>query len=260
METVEIKRKKLSIIIPAYNEEARIGKVLKDYSTFFNNIEIFVAIAGKDGTLDIVKKFSENSNGNSIKYFHSEKRLGKGMGLLNSFDRVNGDIIAITDSDGSTSPSELYKLVNQLDGCDCIIGSRWLPGSKILIKQPLKRRVASRCFNYMVRYLLDIPFRDTQCGAKVFRKEAIKYATDRISTYDYAFDIDLLYQLHKNGFKIKEVPMTWNDEDGSSVKLFRTSIMMFLSVVRLRMINSNFRFLVKNNLVGCMYEYMKGQK
>ncbi len=251
---------KLSVIIPAYNEEKRIGKTLESYLGFFHDIEILIAIDGNDKTLDIVKSFSENGNknNNSISYIHSDKRLGKGMGILHGFNHVKGDIIAITDADESTSPCEIYKLINQLDGgYDCVIGSRWLPESKILIKQPLKRMIASRCFNYIVRHTLDIPFTDTQCGSKVFRKEAIKYATERMSTFDFAFDIDLLYQLHKGGFKIKEVPITWNDKDGSSIKLFRTSILMFLSVVRLRIINSYFRFLVKNDR---MYKYIRRQK
>lgn len=255
-------RMNISIIVPAYNEEKRIGKTIENYLEFFHDIEILVAIDGNDRTLDIVKSFSENGNknNNSVSYIHSDKRLGKGMGILQGFNNVKGDIIAITDADESTSPSETYKLINQLDGCDCVIGSRWLAKSKILIKQPLKRRVASRCFNYIVRHMLDIPFTDTQCGSKVFRKYAIKYATEKMSTFDFAFDIDLLYQLHKGGFKIKEVPITWNDKDGSSIKLFRTSILMFLSVVRLRMINSYFRSLVKNDLADRMYKYIRRQK
>lgn len=251
-------KEKLSVIIPAYNEEKRIGKTLDNYLEFFHDTEIFVTMDGcRDRTLDIVKKFAENGNknNNTVSYIHSDKKLGKGGGLLQGFRQTKGDIIAITDADESTSPSEIYKLINQLDGYDCIIGSRWLPESKILVKQPLKRIIASRCFNYIVRHTLDIPFRDTQCGSKVFRKEAIKYAIERMSTFDFAFDIDLLYQLHNGGFKIKEVPIAWNDKDGSSIKLFRTSILMLLSVIRLRIINSHFRCMVKNSLVDNIYKF-----
>ncbi len=248
---------KLSVVIPAYNEEKRIGKTLDNYLEFFHDTEIFVAMDGcRDGTLDIVKKFAENGNknNNTVSYIHSNERLGKGMGLIRAISHTKGYIIAINDADESTPPSEIFKLVNQLDGCDCIIGSRWLPKSKICKKQTIQRRIASRGFNFLVRRMFGIHFRDTQCGTKVFRKDAIKSVVDNMSTFGFAFDIDLLWQLQKKGYKIKEVPIVWNDDDGSSVKLFHEIITMFLAVVRLRIVNSRFGFIVKNNIVGDIYK------
>lgn len=247
----------VSVIIPAYNEEKRIGKVLENCLDSFHNTEILVAMDGcKDRTLDIVKRYSENGckNGNLVSYTHFNERLGKGMGILRAIDHTKGDVIAITDSDKSTSPSEILKLINSLDGCDCIIGSRWLYGSKIYKKQTIQRRIASRGFNFLVRSIFGIPFKDTQCGAKVFRKEAIKSVIGDMSTFGFAFDIDLLWQLQRKGYKIKEIPIVWNDNDGSSVKLFREIITMFLAIVRLRIVNSSLRFIIKNDAVGNIYK------
>ncbi len=258
-----IKNKELSIIIPAYNEERRIGKVLENYLDSFHDIEILIAIDGcKDGTLDIVKKYSENGskNNNLVSYTHFNERLGKGMGILRAIDHTKGDIIAVVDADESTHTSEILRLVNSLDGYDCIIGSRWLPESKVLKKQTIQRRIASRGFNFLVRTMFDIHFKDTQCGAKVFRKEVVKSVIGNMSTFDFAFDIDLLWQLQKKGYKIKEVPIVWSDNDGSSVKLFREIVTMFLSIVRLRLVNSRFNFLIRNNAVVYIYNRVRGEK
>lgn len=250
----------ISVVIPAYNEEKRIGKTLENHLGFFHNTEIFVEMDGcKDKTLYIVEEFAKkgNKNNNSVSYIHFDKRLGKGMGLLRAIEHTKGDILVITDADESTSPSEIFKLVNSLEGYDCVIGSRWLPGSKVLVKQPIQRRIASRGFNFLVRTMFGIPFKDTQCGAKVIKKDAIESVMGNMSTFNFAFDIDLLYQLHKNGFKIKEVPIIWNDKDGSSVKLFHEIITMFLAIVRLRIINSPFGFLIRNAPITHIYKIIR---
>lgn len=253
----------VSIIVPAYNEEKRIGKVLENHLEFSRDTEIFIAMDGcKDGTLYIVEEFAKNGNknNNSVSYIHFDERLGKGMGLLRAIEHTKGDILVFTDADEATSPSEIFKLINSLDGCDCVIGSRWLPESKVLVKQPIRRRIASRGFNFLVRGMFGLPFKDTQCGAKVIRKEAIKSVINDISTFNFAFDIDLLWQLQKKGYKIKEVPIIWNDKDGSSVKLFHEIITMFLAIIRLRMINSPFRYVIRNNLTTYVYNHIRRER
>lgn len=250
----------VSVVIPAYNEEKRIGKTLENHLEFFHDTEIFIAMDGcKDRTLYIVEEFAKkgNKNNNSVSYIHFDKRLGKGLGLLRAIEHTKGDILVITDADESTSPSEIFKLVNSLNGCDCVIGSRWLPGSKVLVKQPIQRRIASRGFNFLVRTMFGIPFKDTQCGAKVVRKDAIKSVMGGMSTFNFAFDIDLLWQLHKSGFKIKEVPIVWSDKNGSSIKLFHVIITMFLAIARLRIINSPLGFLIRNGHFTHIYKLIR---
>ncbi len=251
-------RRKVSVVIPAYNEEKRIGNTIETYLGFFQNTELFIAMDGcKDRTLYIVEEFVKNGNknNNSVSYIHFDKRLGKGMGLLRAIEHTKGDILVITDADESTPPSEISKLVNSLDGCDCVIGSRWLPESKVLVKQSIQRRIASRVFNFLVRTMFGIPFKDTQCGAKVLRKDAIKSVVGDMSTFNFAFDVDLLWQLHKKGYTIKEIPITWHDKNNSSLKLFNASLAMFFAIVRLRIINSNLIFSILNNYVNRTYTY-----
>lgn len=250
----------VSVLIPAYNEEKRIGKTLEKHLDFFHNTEIFITMDGcTDKTRSIVEEFARNGNmnNNSIAYIHFKDRLGKGMGLLRAIEHTKGDILVITDADESTSSSEINELINSLDGCDCVIGSRWLPESKVLVKQSIQRRIASRGFNFLVRRMFGIPFKDTQCGAKVIRKDAIKCVIDNMSTFDFAFDIDLLYQLKKKGFKIKEVPIVWSDKDGSSIQLFHQIISMFFAIVRLRIINSPFGFLIRKDSITRVYKLIR---
>ena len=244
-------KNKISIVIPAYNEEKRIGKTLESCLKTFHDAEIFVAMDGcKDRTFDIVREYAKNGNdsNNIISYIYSKERLGKGKGLLRAIDKTKGDILVITDADESAPISEILKLTNSLDGNDCVIGSRWLLESEILVKQPLKRRIASRGFNLLVRTMFGLPFKDTQCGAKVIKKEVMKEIAENISTFNFAFDIDLLWQLQRKGYKIKEISITWEDKDGSSVRLFHEIITMFLAIVRLRIINSSLGFITKCNI------------
>ncbi|MCL5072804.1 MAG: hypothetical protein M1308_18200 [Actinobacteria bacterium] len=90
----------------------------------------------------------------------------------------------------------------------------------------------------MVRSLLGLPYKDTQCGGKVLKRRAVESIVDSVSSVNYAFDLDLLYRLHRQGFKIREVPVVWQDKEGSSVRLFRTSSAMFFALVRLRFLNN----------------------
>jgi glycosyltransferase involved in cell wall biosynthesis len=250
----------VSVLIPAHNEEKRIGKTLENHLDFFHNTEIFIAMDGcKDKTQYIVEEFARNGNANNnlISYITFEQRLGKGMGMLRAIEHTKGDILVITDADESTPPSEISKLVNSLDGCDCVIGSRWLPESKVLIKQSIQRRIASRGFNFLVRKMFGIPFKDTQCGAKAIRKDAIKSVIKNMSTFNFAFDVDLVYQLQKKGFRIKEVPIVWSDKEGSSINLFPEIMTMFLAIIRLRIINSPLGFLIKNNVITYIYSCIR---
>lgn len=235
---------KISIVIPAHNEENRIEKTLLDYTTFFNKTmrnkyEIIIVTNGcLDNTLEIVKKLARKNK--YIKYFDIKESVGKGGAIVKGFEIAKGYIIGFTDADDSTKAEEFYRLASFINGADGVIGSRWVKGAVIAKKQPLKRRIASRGFNIINKILFGIPFRDTQCGAKVFKREAIKKLNGRIKLTGWSFDINLLYLLNKLGYIIKEVPTVWEDSEGSSLKIRSTIPKMFLSVIRLRLIYSPF--------------------
>ncbi len=118
--------------------------------------------------------------------------------------------------------------------------------------------MASRGFNLLVRVLFGLSFKDTQCGAKVFRAHIVKDIVNEMETTDFSFDVELLYKLKKRGHeKIKEVPIAWENQMGSTLKLKKMVPLMFLSVLRLRLPDSFLKFLVKNKFVKYLYEFFR---
>ena len=238
---------KLSIIIPAHNEEKRIAGTLQDYGAFFKkrykkDCEIIIVLNGcKDNTLKVVKKFEKKFP--KIRHFDFEQS-GKGFALIQGFKCAKGDLIGFSDADDATSAEEFFKLIKNIEGFDGVIASRWMKGSVVSPKQPLIRIIAGRSFNFLNRILFGLTFKDTQCGAKIFRKDAIRKILPKLGVTEWAFDIDLLYHMNKMGFKIKEVPIKWCDAKGSKLNVPKTSLRMFLSIIYLRTINSPFKMLL----------------
>lgn len=241
---------RLSIIIPAYNEEKRIANTLQEYLEFFSEIykkdfEILVILNGcKDNTLDIVKGYEKRYP--QLKYEDIKEAIGKGGAIIEGFKIAQGKLIGFVDADNSTKPSEFYDLVKNMDEKhDGVIASRWLKESKLPIKQPKSRIILGRSYNFMVRLLFRLKLKDTQCGAKLFTKESIKTVIPRLNITRWGFDVNLLYVLKRHGYKIKEIPTTWYDDPRSNLKKFKTTLEMFLSLIRLRLIYSPFKFIVK---------------
>jgi len=246
--------KKLFIVIPAHNEEYRIEKTLKDYSSFFENLrkkkivdyELFIVInATTDNTEGIIKRFKKkNIRINYVVY----KEGGKGFAIIQGFRTAlnkKNDFIGFVDADDSTKAEDFYKLFANIKNYDGAIASRWLKDSKITVRQRLVRRIFSRGFNFLVRAFFLMPYRDTQCGAKLFKREVIEKVIDTLAITKWAFDVDLLYKVRKKKFCIKEVPVSWEDDPKTKINLKRVPLQMFLGIVRLRILNSPFSFLIK---------------
>jgi len=242
---------KISIIIPAHNEEVRIGKTLDSYTKFFKekkknkeieNFEIIVvANACKDNTVKVVEKFRKKYR--EIKLLNFELG-GKGFAIQEGFkESLQGDsgLIGFVDADMATSPENFYDLVKKIGNHDGIIASRYLKGSIVKPKQPFMRLLASRIFNFIVRSLFLFNFRDTQLGGKILKKGAVESILPLLSITQWAFDIDLLYNLKKKGHKIKEHPTIWRDISGSKINLKKSSIQMLFAVLKLRIVNSRFK-------------------
>ena len=236
-------RPRYSVIIPAYNEAERISAVLTEYAPVFADSEIIVVLNGCiDETPAIVKALSRIYP--NIRYAEISAAVGKGGAIRAGFLMVKADVVAYVDADGATSPEELRRLCEVLGEDDVIIGSRWLAGSKLIAKQPLTRRIASRVFNLFVRCLFGLPFQDTQCGAKVFKAAALKNSVPNIETANLAFDVDLLYHLREQGYRVREVSTTWRDQAGSKVNILSASPKMLGALLRLRLRYSIFRTLI----------------
>ena len=245
---------KLSIIIPAYNEEKRIGTTLEAYESFFNKLkkqkkldyEIIIAINNtKDRTEEIVKKYQRKNK--QINYINLIKG-GKGYAITEGFKdalKRKNDLIGFVDADMATTPEEFARLAGKIGSFDGIIASRALKGSVVSSKRTLQRIIASRGYNYFIRMLFLFPYQDTQCGAKIFKREALSKVLSHLSMSKWAFDVDLLYNLRKYGFKVKEEPSVWSDKEYSKINFFRTGPWMAMALIRLRIINSPFKWIIR---------------
>jgi glycosyltransferase involved in cell wall biosynthesis len=233
------------LLIPAYNEEHRIEPVLREYAEYFQRhytgkFQIVVVLNGcKDNTLGVVQKVGEDHPNISAEDYPAP--IGKGGALIEGLKLAPlGDLIGYVDADGATSPQAFLDLVRHTAEADCVIASRWLPGAILHQSQSNQRQFASRVFHAIVQGLFWMNIRDTQCGAKVMRRQAIEKVHSALRITDMAFDINLLYVLKRNGFKVLEVPTEWTDKAGSKVVLGKTSMSMLLSAIRLRLIYSPF--------------------
>ena len=257
----------LLILIPAYNEEARIEPVLRDYSAFFQKhysgkFRIIVVLNGcTDNTLGIVKKVAADFP--EVRPLEFRSAIGKGGALIEGLRLASlGDLIGYVDADGATPPHAYLELVKRIGAADCVIGSRWLPGAVIHQLQTGDRRFASRVFHFIVQTLFWMNIRDTQCGAKVMKREVAEKIHPFLRITDMSFDINLLVAIKRAGFKILELPTEWTDQAGSKVVLGRSSLTMLLSVIRIRLVYSPFYKLLKplRPLEGWLYTKLKAPR
>jgi len=228
------------LLIPAYNEEGRIGPVLRDYADYFQKqydgkFQLVVVLNGcRDNTLDVVQKVAAEFP--SVSWLEFKEPIHKGGALIEGLKLAPmGDLIGYVDADGATPPRAYLDLIRHVGNYDAVIGSRWLPGAVLHQQQSGKRQFASRVFHFIVQMFFWMNIRDTQCGAKLVRREAIEKIHPSLRIADMAFDINLLYSLKKAGYRILEVPTEWTDKVGSKVVLGNTSISMLLSVIRIRL-------------------------
>ncbi len=215
----------ISVVIPAYNESKRLPKTLKIISGFFDrreyNYEIIVVDDGStDSTSDKVKKLRIKH----LKVLSYKINRGKGYAVNYGVSRAGGEHIIFADADNSTPFEQLEKLL-QFGDREVVIGSRYLRGSNIKIKQPLSRRIGARIGNMLIRVILLPRIKDTQCGFKMFKKKAAREIFSRQTIWRWGFDIEILYIAKKLRYKIKEVPIEWLNDANSRVQ----SPLVFLS-------------------------------
>jgi len=214
---------------------------LRDYADFFQKqydgkFKLVVVLNGcRDNTLGVVQNVATDFP--SVNWLEFKEPIHKGGALIEGLKLAPmADLIGYVDADGATPPHAYLELIRHIKDYDAVIGSRWLPGAVLHQEQSGKRQFASRVFHLIVEGLFWMHIRDTQCGAKVIRREAIEEIHPKLRIADMAFDINLLYSLKKAGFKILELPTEWTDKVGSKVVLGNTSLVMLLSAIRIRLI------------------------
>ena len=236
----------LSVIIPAYNEEKRIGKTLNTLLTWIPSSEVLVVFDGNDRTPEVVKQFN-------VKLYVSKERLGKGGSLKKGIELSNHGKILLLDADLPITKEDLEKLLSA-DG-DLI-----LPKRKI-IGMPLKRRILHKGFIILTKIFFPslIKISDFQAGVKVVDREKALSVKDELIINDLLFDVNLIYAFKRRGYKIREVEISYiHDESDSKIsrKLVKVIILMFLSLIKLRVFYSPFRWVLKTRLFLHVQSYI----
>jgi len=206
----------LSLVIPAYNEENRIQSLFDEIPAFDG--ELIVVCDGTDRTADCVSRIAAGRKDLRIRCLVFDHRLGKGGGVIEGLKAARAPLVGYFDADGSTGIGEMLMLFSRLSGSDGAIGSRWVPGSTLRVRQGCLRRMESRIFNLIIRILFGLTYHDTQCGAKVFKKAAIDAVLPQLVSRGFEFDVELLWRLKRAGYHVAEVPIVWQNRGDSRVK------------------------------------------
>ena len=223
----------LDIVIPAHNEEQRIERTLRAYRAGFpqSDVRFHVALDGcHDRTADVVRIHAYDDDRVVL---HEYPKLGKGGVLMETFRRCDADLVGFVDADCSTPPAELARMTVQAADNDGVIASRRLAASVTPRSRAAGRSLTSIGFAWGVRTLFRLPYADTQCGAKVIRREVVSRVVPLMSSRDFLFDVDLLVLARRLGFELVEVPTVWIDQAGSKVRALGDTMRMLASAVRL---------------------------
>jgi dolichyl-phosphate beta-glucosyltransferase len=229
--------RELSIVIPAYNEELRLPVSLAQISAYIRALsreaEIIVVDDGsRDRTAAITVSF--RSEMPSLRLISNGENRGKGYSVRHGMLEAQGRIVLFTDADLSAPIEEAGKLLAALENHDIAIGSRALDRSLIFARQSVFREFAGIVFNTIVRVILRLPFVDTQCGFKAFRREPCQIIFEQQRIEGFGFDPELLYLARHHGLRAVEIPVRWAHSPATKVSMFRDSAQMFLDVFRIR--------------------------
>ena len=229
---------KYSIVIPAYNESARIRttieKILGHIQRRDWNAEVLVVNDGStDDTPQIVQTYAADNP--VLHLIDNPGNRGKGYSVRNGMLRACGEVILFSDADLSSPIEEADKLFAAVQGgVDVAMGSRWLRRELQTQRQPLYRQLFGRVFNLALRILLGLHYQDTQCGFKAFSRRAVQSIFPLQHIERWGFDPEILYLAQRFGFRIEEVPVKWAHRDGTRINPLRDGLRMFAELLKIR--------------------------
>lgn len=229
----------ISIIIPAYNEEARIGPTLERIDEYMRSAGVdYEMIVVDDGSTDntpsVVSDAARRMEG--LRLVDNRVNRGKGFSVKNGFLNSSGRLVLFSDADLSTPIEELERFLPEIErGADIVIGSRSLKESNIIKRQPFYRVLMGKTFNKLVRLLTVSGLVDTQCGFKLFRRDSCEPLFKAQRVERFAFDVELLFLAQKKGLQIAELPVKWINSPQSKVHPVRDSLRMASDLLRIRM-------------------------
>jgi len=227
----------LSIIIPSYNEESRLPVTLERIAEYLADsglkAEVVVVDDGsKDGTAAVAEYFRIKLP--TLRVISNGVNRGKGYSVRHGMQEARGRIALFTDADLSAPIEEAGKLIEALETFDVAIGSRAMDRSLISVHESRFREFAGIIFNKIVRIILWLPFVDTQCGFKAFRRERCGVIFEQQRIERFGFDPELLYLARHHGLRAVEIPVRWGHSPATKVSMLRDSIQMFIDVFTIR--------------------------
>jgi len=236
-----------SIVIPAFNERARILATLESVISCVRSsgwrAEVIVVNDGStDETAQLVRDFILTAP--EVQLMENPSNRGKGYSVRNGIVHAQGEIVMFTDADLSAPIDEAERLFAAIaDGADIAIGSRWLATSRQTHRQPLYRQVFGRCFNALTRMVMRLPYADTQCGFKAFTREAAQTVFQLMTIERWGFDPEILFIARKRGYKVKEVPVSWAHDARTRISYLRDGLQMLkeLAIVRWNALTGKYR-------------------
>jgi glycosyltransferase involved in cell wall biosynthesis len=229
----------LSIIVPAYNEERRLPATLRTLSDYlaarhFDHFEVLVVDDGScDGTAALVREFSLQAP--FIRLLSNPANHGKGYVVRQGMREAQYEWVLFTDADLSTPIEDLARLEAAIldSGSDGALGSRALDRKLIGTHQPLWREASGRFFNLVMRLITGLPYSDTQCGFKLFRRDVAQAVAARQTLDGFGFDVEILFIARRLGYRIQEVAVRWNNAAGTKVSIWN-GLTAFIDPVRVR--------------------------
>jgi dolichyl-phosphate beta-glucosyltransferase len=203
----------ISIIVPAFNEEQRIKPFLKELKSFLKGTENEIIVVN-DGSIDRTSQIAREFG---VKVIDHELNLGKGSAIKNGVDMATGEYIVFIDADGSIHPSNIKNVIRFLKKYDIVAGSKFIRGTKTVIKQPIIRDITAYFFDLFVDLLFHMHYSDYLCGCKGFRKDAAKKIFPLLKCKRWIFDVEIFLLADNFNFSVKEIPITWSYMRGSKI-------------------------------------------
>ena len=229
---------KYSIVIPAYNESARIPATLRTVLTYVHakgwEVEVIVVNDGSsDETVEVVNNFAKTAP--EVRLIENPGNHGKGYSVRHGLLQARGEVVMFTDSDLSAPIEEAELLFAVIAaGADIAIGSRWLESERQTHRQPLYRQFFGRCFNAVTRAVMGLRFADTQCGFKAFTRAAAQTVFQLQTIEGWGFDPEILFIALKRGYKIVEVPVSWAHDERTRMSYLKDGVKMLEEIAIIR--------------------------
>lgn len=227
---------RISIVIPAHNEEENIEATITEIADHFRNSQIIVVCNGcVDRTFEIARKIKRPN----VDVLNYHERLGKGGAILEGFKHANGDIVGFVDADGSFRTEDVEKVIQNVKRYDAVIASKWRGKNFFEVQSGLSRKIGSRVWNLSAKLLGGVNFMDTQAGLKFFRRDVVEaILKEDFMCLGFDFDVELLHKIKNRGFRINEIYVPIRD-GGKSTFNMKNSPKMFLNLLKFRLSKEN---------------------